>query len=91
MKQNFVETMKVMLYVYEECKYTASVEVFENSKQVTYDNVIAFEVVTGKKAELIESNTDGSNTDDCHEYLVLYMEDGSTSTFRNSYVDLFTM
>lgn len=32
MKQNFMKTMKVMLYVYEECKYTASVEVFENSK-----------------------------------------------------------
>ena len=91
MKQNFMKTRKVMLYVYEECKYTASDEVFENSKQVTYDNVIAFEVVTGKKAELIESDTDGSNIDDCHEYLVLYMGDGSTSIFRNSYVDLFTM
>ena len=91
MKQNFMKTRKVMLDVYEECKYTASDEVFENSKQVTYDNVVAFEVVTGKKAELIENNTDGSNIDDFHEYLVLYMEDGSTSTFRNSYVDLFTM
>lgn len=91
MKQNFMRTRKVMLDVYDECKYTASDEVFENSKQITYNNVVAFEVVTGKKAELIESLTDGSNIDDCHEYLVLYMKDGSTSTFRNSYVDLFTI
>lgn len=91
MKQNFMKTRKVMLDVYEECKYTASEEVFENEKTIEYNNVVAFEVVSGKEAEQIEAETDGSCIDDFHEYLVLYMEDGSTSTFRNSYVDLFTM
>lgn len=91
MKQNFMKTRKVMLDVYEECKYTASEEVFENEKTIEYNNVVAFDVFSGKEAEQIEAETDGSCIDDFHEYLVLYFEDGSTSTFRNSYVDLFTM
>ena len=91
MKKNFMRTRKVMLDVYNECKYTASEEVFENCKQVIYENVVAFEVITGKEAEWIESETDGSNIDDLHEYLKLYMEDGNTATFRNSYVDLFAL
>lgn len=91
MKQNFMKTRKVMLDVYKECKYTASEEVFENSKQVTYDNVVSFEVVAGEQSKEIEAETDGSCIDDFHEYLVLYFEDGDTATFRNSYVDLFTM
>lgn len=91
MKQNFMKTRKVMLDVYKECKYTANKEVFYNHKVVEYDNVIGFEVVTGEQAKEIEAHTDGSCIDDMHEYLVLYFENGETSTFRNSYVDLFAI
>lgn len=89
MKQNFMKKTKVRLDVYEECKYTATKEVFENCKKITYYNVIAFEVITGEEAEQIENETDGSYIDDLHEYLKIYMLDGNIATFRNSYVDLF--
>lgn len=89
MMKRFTRTKHVELDVYSECKYTASEEVFENQKVVEYENVIGFEVVTGEQAKEIEARTDGSCIDDMHEYLVLYFENGETSTFRNSYVDMF--
>lgn len=82
-----------VLDVYEECKYTACElghkEVFENCKQVQYKGVTHIEIVTGDDAKELEAETDGSCIDDMHEYLVIYFADGTTSTFRNSYVDLF--
>lgn len=84
---------KATLDVYEECKYTAAAlgheEVFENCKQVKYSNVEYIEIVDGIDAEAIEAETDGSCIDDMHEYLVLHFTDGQTTTFRNSYVDMF--
>lgn len=81
----------VLIDLYDNCKYTASVETFENCKSVTYDKVEWFEVVGGEEAEKIEAESDGSCIDDYHEYLVLHFEDGDTATFRNSYADLFTI
>lgn len=89
MMQRFTRTKHVELNIYSECKYTASEEVFENQKVVEYENVIGFEVVAGEQAKEIETHTDESCTDDMHEYLVLYFENGETSIFRNSYVDMF--
>lgn len=89
MKKELGRTRTVKMDIYSECKYTASEEVFENEKTVTYENVVAFEVVTGEEATKIEAETDNSCIDDCHEYLVLYFENGETATFRNSYVDMF--
>lgn len=89
MMQRFTRTKHVELNIYSECKYTASEKVFENQKVVEYENVIGFEVVAGEQAKEIETHTDESCTDDMHEYLVLYFENGETSIFRNSYVDMF--
>lgn len=91
MKKELGKARTVEIDVYSECKYTASKEVFENEKVVMYENVIAFEVITGEQAKEIEKDTDGSCIDDMHEYLVLYFENGETSTFRNSYVDMFCL
>ena len=93
MMKEFGRTRAVTLDVYDVCKYTAKTveELVEelNEKQIKYSGCIGFEVVSGKDAEVIESETDDSCIDDFHEYLVLYFENGETATFRNSYVDLF--
>lgn len=74
---------------------TAILEVYETTfnkvRKITYkDCVVGFEVISDAKAvEEIESSIDAESVDDFHEYLVLYFEDGNTSTFRNSYCDLF--
>lgn len=91
MTKLFLRSKKVLLDVYSECKYVASAEVFENQKEITYDHVTGFEVVSGIEAERIEAETDGSCIDDYHEYLIIFFEDGETATFRNSYVDMFAI
>lgn len=89
MTKLFLESRKVLVDVYSECKYTASEEVFDNCKTITYNYVTGFEVVSGEEAREIEEHTDGSCIDDFHEYLVIFFENGETATFRNSYVDMF--
>ena len=89
MMKEFGRTRTVTLDVYDVCKYTAKTVEELNEKQIKYSACIGFEVVSGKEAEVIESETDNSCIDDFHEYLVLYFENGETATFRNSYVDLF--
>lgn len=88
-RYELVGNKRVHLDICEECKYTASREAIENCKEVDYEEVDWFEVVSGAEAEEIEAQTDGSCIDDYHEYLVLHFGNGDTATFRNSYVDLF--
>lgn len=82
---------RAILMIYDECKYAASREVFENAIKVNYEELTEWVIVTGKDAEVIEAETDGSSIDDYHEYLELHFVDGTVSTFRNSYVDLFVL
>ena len=85
--------VNVNLDVYSECKYEAAkaghTEVFENCKTVNYKDLVDWYIITGEDAAEIEAHTDDSCIDDNHEYLELHFEDGSTATFRNSYVDMF--
>ena len=95
MKQELYKPKKAILDVATFCKYTGrqdakAGEYVNEWKRVEYD-VVAFEVVSGEAAALIESESDGSCVDDFHEYLVLYFKDGDTATYRNSYVDLFLL
>lgn len=87
MTKLFLTSRKVKLEICSECKYTAGEDATWN--EVVYDYCTGFEVVSGKEADEIEANSDGSCIDDNHEYLILFFEDGDTATFRNSYVDLF--
>lgn len=87
----FLNSKRVLVNVYDECKYTASEKAIENRKEIELNNCTGFEVVSGEDAKEIEAHTDGSCIDDYHEYLILFFEDGNTSTFRNSYVDLFAL
>ena len=78
--------MNVKVKVYNEVKYNAN---SEKVAEVEYNNIRGYEVVTGERATEIGLETDGSSRDDYSEYLIITLENGETSTFRNSYVDLF--
>lgn len=85
--KKFIRTnASVEIEIHEEVKYF---DQSENLPRVNYSDVVAFEVVHGEAAELIEAESDGSCIDEFHEYLVLYFADGETATFRNSHVDMF--
>lgn len=86
--RSYGKVVNVEVEVYSACKYTASEEVFDNSKKVQYE-IESWEIVTGDDATEIENETDSSCVDDFHEYLVLHLTNGETATFRNSYVDMF--
>lgn len=76
--------MKINVRLYDKCKYE------KDSKEIWNGdyNVEKFEVKEIPQDE-IEKETDGSCVDDYNEYLILYLANGETSTFRNSYVDAF--
>ena len=78
--------MNVRLKIYDGCKYT---NICNKVKEVLYPNIKGFEVVTGERATKIGEETDGNSRDEYNEYLLITLEDGDTSTFRNSHVDLF--
>ena len=78
--------MDVKVKIYNAVKYFKCKKV----KTIRYRNIRGFEVATGERAEQIISEKNAAcSIDPYNEYLVLYLEDGSTATFRNSYVDLF--
>lgn len=86
MKHFIPANRTVEIEIYNACKYDGNPG---DCRTVKYTGVEAFEVVTGEAAAQIEAESDGSCIDDFHEYLILYLKDGDTSIFRNSYVDMF--
>lgn len=79
--------MKMKVKVYDEVKYSP---LSQKVAEVEYDGVTGFDVVSDPvTVEEIENYTDAAGIDENHEYLILYFENGETSTFRNSHVDLF--
>lgn len=75
--------MKVRVKVYDSCKYDMGSEVVNES---AYD-ITSYEIATRTDEEVYNEGYD--ITDDFNEYLILKFADGSTATFRNSYVDMF--
>lgn len=84
MKKEFRETVKVELKIYDSCKYKPT---SETKYKVQY-NINAYEVKKIVKEEILKE-TDESSLDEYEEYLILYLDDGETSTFRNSHVDMY--
>ena len=77
--------MDVKVRIYNDVKYFKCKKV----KDIFYRNIIGFEVVTGERADQISSEIDANSIDTYNEYLVIYLEDGSTATFGYSKSDLF--
>lgn len=99
MKREYTRTMmisdltkvKVRIYLYDGCKYTAkTAEDLGEETEIIYNGITGFDIIDGgDEAEEIESNSDSSSVDEFHEYLVLHLMNGNTATFRNSHVDMF--
>lgn len=88
MKYAVLPNRKCLVEIYDECKYTYD---GDESLKMKYDDVESWEVLSGTEAEAFEKTIDEECIDDYHEYLILYRKDGSTASFRNSYVDLFIL
>lgn len=78
--------LNVMVELYNGVKYNAN---SEKVKEVEYDNIRGYEVVTGERATEIGLETDENSRDEYNEYLIITLENGKTSTFCNSHVDMF--
>ena len=93
MKETYTRTMMIP----DLTKATVTLEVFLTTKyeavghgvEVKYTGVKAWSIVSGEDAAEIEAESDGSCIDENHEYLILHFENGETSTFRNSHVDMW--
>ena len=75
--------MKVLVKVYDGSKYdAASTKIVETR----YSDVVSLEIKTISDDEILKVF---DNVDECGEYAILTYADGTTSTFRNSHVDVF--
>ena len=98
MKKTYTRTMMIAdltsatfkIDVYQNNKYMV-LPTEETTVTVNYTGVKSWDFIAGEDAEEIEAETDGSGVDEMHEYLVIHFVDGTTSTFRNSYVDMFIL
>ena len=78
--------ISVKVKVYNGCKYNLE---SEKVAEVEYNNIKGYEVVTGERATNIGLETDENSRDKYNEYLIITLENGETSTFCNSNVDMF--
>lgn len=78
--------MKVYIVGYDRIKYRKDSRV--NLYHAFDRDVIGYEVKTIPVEEIL-AETDESCVDPYDEYLIITFSDGVTSTFRNSYFDLF--
>lgn len=79
--------MKLNVKLYNECKYEEGAKVI---KDVDLTGIASLEIKEIPASEILRE-TDGSCVDDYNEYLILTYENGETSTYRNSYVDVFRL
>ena len=77
--------MKLNIKLFDKCKYEEDAKII---KDVNITGIISLEVVEIPASKIL-TETDGSCVDDYNEYLILTYDNGETSTYRNSYVDVF--
>ena len=70
--------MNVIVEIYNGVKYKAN---SEKVKEVEYNNIRGYEVVTGERATEIGLETDENSRDEYNEYLIITLENGESSTF----------
>lgn len=75
--------MKVYIKIYDKMKYCGDSEIVAST---TYDNVKSVEVKEIPREEIIKTLDE---FDDYDEYVIITGADGTMSTFRNSYTDVF--
>ena len=86
-RTTFIENLEeanVKLYIYENSKYSGNIG---KETEVKYTGLKSWSIIDGDDTKEIEETFD--ELDENHEYLVLNFADGTTSTFRNSHVDMF--
>ena len=74
--------MVAKVKLYDRCKYD------KESKKV---GELLYEIICFKVEYREDVETSDTTKDDYDEYLILYLTNGETATFYNSYVDLFIL
>lgn len=75
--------MNILVKVYDGSKYDAT---SEKVAETRYNDVVSLEVKSISDDEILKVFDD---VDEYGEYAILTFADGTTSTFRNSHVDIF--
>lgn len=75
--------MKILVKVYDGSKYDAT---SEKVAETRYNDVVSLDVKSISDDEILKVFDD---VDEYGEYAILTFADGTTSTFRNSHVDIF--
>ena len=76
--------MKLKVKVYSGCKYDKTSKRIEKHN---YNDVMKLEVKVMTDEEIFSNGFD--KTDEYNEYAIMTFADGTTSTFRNSHIDIF--
>ena len=76
--------MNVLVKIYNGSKYDAS---SEKVAETRYNDAVSLDVKHISDDEIFAQGFD--DVDEYGEYAILTFADGTTSTFRNSYVDIF--
>lgn len=85
-----LEKAKVHIYTYKMCKYKAKSEEELKPEKIVLRGIKSYEIIDGQEAKEMEKEfTNKNEIDDLHEYLIINHLDGTSTTYKNSYVDLF--